>query len=345
VKKGIELAIEEINAAGGVDVDGTKYPFELVDFINDDADPTKAAAALNTLVGKNVDVVVGAVTSGATEGLIGEAVKVGVPVITPTGTADKLTVGEKGDDRANRENIFRACFYDSYQGEYMAKYAKGEGYTKAYVLFNNDDAYSVGLKDAFVKTAQAEGLTVEVDSYGKNSSNFDTYWATIKSKGYTCVYVPDYYEKVYSVIKAGSEAGYEGVVYGGDGWDGVTTQFETEFDKSFMEQCFYTNHYFGGSDAEAVKTFVTSYKAEYGQDEEPASFAALGYDAVYMVKQAIEAADSLEYEDVIAALAEGTFSGLVTSAASFKFIDGSPAKEAVVLTFKDGKETEVKKAE
>ena len=99
VKKGIELAVEEINAAGGVNVDGKMMKFELVDFVNDEADAGKAATALTSLVSKKVDVVVGAVTSGATEGLINEAVKYGVPVITPTGTADKLTVGEKGDQR------------------------------------------------------------------------------------------------------------------------------------------------------------------------------------------------------------------------------------------------------
>ena len=93
VKKGVELAIEEINQAGGVNVNGKMMQFELVDFVNDEADAGKAAAALTSLVSKKVDVVVGAVTSGATEGLINEAVKYGVPVITPTGTADKLTVG------------------------------------------------------------------------------------------------------------------------------------------------------------------------------------------------------------------------------------------------------------
>ena len=138
VKKGVELAIEEINNAGGVKVDGKQLPLELTYFANDEADSAKAAAALKELISKKVDVVVGAVTSGATEGLIGEAVTYGIPVITPTGTADQLTVGVKGNERAVRSNIFRACFYDSYQGKYMAEYAAAAGYKKSYVLFNND---------------------------------------------------------------------------------------------------------------------------------------------------------------------------------------------------------------
>ena len=136
VEKGVKLAIEEINKAGGVNVNGKMMEFELVDFINDEADAGKAASALTSLISKKVDVVVGAVTSGATEGLINEAVKYGVPVITPTGTADKLTVGEDGNQRADRENVFRACFYDSYQGKFMAKYTKDAGYAKAYVYQN-----------------------------------------------------------------------------------------------------------------------------------------------------------------------------------------------------------------
>ncbi len=346
VKKGIELAIEEINAAGGVDVNGKKMKFELVDFYNDEADAGKAATALTNLISKDVDVVLGAVTSGATEGLIGEAVKYGVPVITPTGTADKLTVGEKGDQREERANIFRACFYDSYQGKYMAEYTKKAGYDKAYILFNNDDAYSVGLKDAFVKEAAVQGVEVTAVGYPKTTSNFSSYWSPVLAGGYDCVYVPDYYENVYNILKTGYAAGYDGVCYGGDGWDGVIQQVKEGDDPSFLENCFYTNHYFGGSENEVVKKFVKAYSEKYknpdGSPEIPVSFAALAYDAVYIAKQAIEAAGSLDYDKVVEALTNNTYTGLVTSGSGFNFKDGNPEKEAVVITFKDGKEVEAK---
>ncbi len=341
VQKGVNLAIEEINAAGGVQVGDKMMKLEMVDFVNDEADATKAGTALTTLVQKDVDVVIGAVTSGATEGLINEAVKYGVPVITPTGTADKLTVGETGDQRATRSNIFRACFYDSYQGTYMANYAKEEGYTKAYVLFNIDDAYSVGLKDAFVETATAAGVAVTAVGYPKTASDFSSYWAPVLAGGFECVYVPDYYETVYNILKTGYAAGYTGVCYGGDGWDGVVQQIKDGDDASFLENCFYTNHYFGGSDSATVKKFVDAYKAKY-DGEVPVSFAALGYDAVYIAKQAIEAAGSVEYAKVVEALTNGTFTGLVTSSSGFKFNNGNPEKAAVVITFKDGKEVEAK---
>ena len=341
VKKGIELAVEEINAAGGVKVDGKMHNFELVDFINDEADATKAAAALTNLMSKDVDVVVGAVTSGATEGLISKAVQEGVPVITPTGTADKLTAGDNGDERAIRANIFRACFYDSYQGKFMAEYAATKGIKKAYVLYNNDEDYSKGLKNAFVATAEGKGIAVTTAAYSKNDKQFDAFWTPILNGGYDCVYVPDYYENVYDILKAGYKAGYAGVCYGGDGWDGVIQQVKEGEDASFLEKCFYTNHYFGASENEAVKNFVQKYQNKY-DGETPVSFAALAYDAVYIAKQAIEQANSVDFDSVVEALTNGTFTGLVTSSEGFKFKDGNPEKAATVITFKDGKEVEAK---
>ena len=341
VEKGVKLAIEEINKAGGVNVNGKMMQLELVDFINDEADANKAGAALTTLVSKKADVIVGAVTSGATEGLISEAVKYGIPVITPTGTADKLTAGDNGDERATRANVFRACFYDSYQGKFMAEYAAEKGIKKAYVLYNNDEDYSKGLKDAFVETAKSKGVEVVTAGYSKNDKDFNAFWVPVLEGGYDCVYVPDYYENVYNILKTGYAKGYAGVAYGGDGWDGVIQQVKEGDDAKFLENCFYTNHYFGASEQAAVKKFVAAYTAAY-DGEVPVSFAALGYDAVYIVKQAIEAAGSLEYADVVAALTNGTFSGLVTSSEGFNFKDGNPEKTATVITFKDGKEVEAK---
>ena len=341
VKKGLELAIEEINANGGVNVDGKMMEFELVDFINDEADAGKAATGLTKLISKKVDLIIGAVTSGATEGLINEAVKYGVPVITPTGTADKLTIGEDGNQRDQRANVFRACFYDSYQGKFMAKYTKEAGYDKAYVLFNNDDAYSVGLKNAYVAEAKNQGFDVVEVGYPKTTTDFASYWAPVLAGGYQCVYVPDYYENVYNILKTGYAAGFTGVCYGGDGWDGVIQQVKEGDDVSFLANCFYTNHYFGGSENAAVKKFVEAYKAKY-DGEVPVSFAALGYDAAYIAKQAIESAGSVDYAKVVEALTNGTFTGLVTSNEGFNFINGNPEKAATVITFKDGKEVEAK---
>ena len=344
VKEGMDLAVEEINKNGGIKINDVMMPLELVDFVNDDADPDKAGAALATLVNNGVDVVIGAVTSGATEGLISEAIKVGVPVLTPTGTADKLTVGEKGDERDARYNVFRACFYDSYQGIYMANYVTNLGYKKAYVLFNNDEDYSVGLKDAFVKQAALNGITVKEVGYDKQTKDFNSAWSKVLVDKYECVYVPDYYENVYNIVKTGYQLGYTGKCFGGDGWDGVLSQIKPTDDTKFLENCFYSNHYCSSSNEEKVKSFVTKYKEKYGQDKNPTSFAALTYDAVYIVKQAMESCNSYEYEDVIKALETLEFKNLVTSGNGLKFDEnGNPKKSVSIITFKDGKEIEFKK--
>jgi branched-chain amino acid transport system substrate-binding protein len=223
----------------------------------------------------------------------------------------------------------------------MAEYAAEKEVKKAYVLYNNDEDYSKGLKDAFVETAKANNITVDTAAYSKNDKQFDAFWAPILNGGYDCVYVPDYYENVYNILKTGYAAGYTGVCYGGDGWDGVVQQIKEGDDVSFLEKCFYTNHYFGGSESATVKKFVAAYGAKF-DGEVPVSFAALGYDAVYIVKQAIEAAGSVDYEKVVEALTNGTFTGLVTSSTGFNFVNGNPEKAATVITFKDGKEVEKK---
>ena len=342
-KKGIELAIEEINAAGGINLNGEMVELELVDFYNDQAVEWIAANAVEELISQKADIIIGSITSGASESLIREAIKYGVPVITPTGTADRLTVGIGGEEREKRTNIFRACFYDSYQGKYMAKYTKNAGYTKAYVLFNNDDIYSVRLKDAYLAEAAVQGIQVEAVEYFRTTTDFTSYWYSILAGEYQCVYVPSYYEseKIYKILKTGYGAGYTGVCYGGDGWNELIQYVKEEEDTSFLENCFYTDHYFGASENPTVKKFIEAYRAKYNE-EVPHAFAALAYDAVYIAKQAVEAAGSVEYAKVIEALTNGTFTNLVTSSTEFKFIDGNPEKTPAVITFKNGKEVDAK---
>ena len=184
-------------------------------------------------------------------------------------------------------------------------------------------------------------MTVTAVGYDKEVKDFTSFVAPIASGNFECVYLPDYYENVYNITSTLYGAGYEGFCYGGDGWDGVLAQVKEGDDASFLEKCAYTNHYFGGSEAAAVKKFVAAYGAKY-DGEVPVSFAALGYDAVYIVKQAIEAAGSVDYAKVVDALNNGTFTGLVTSSTGFSFVNGNPEKAATVITFKDGKEVEKK---
>ena len=340
VKKGIELAVEEINKAGGVNVNGVMTEIQIADFIDDQMDFSKAANALKTLMNSNVDMVIGAVSSAATEGLISEAIKYDVPVISPSGTADQLTVGQEGNEREERYNIFRACNNDSYQAKYMAQYAKQAGYNKVYVLYNNEEDYSNSLKDEFILEAKSQGIEVVVGEYNDSERDFSSLWTSIINEGYQCVYIPDYYYNVYNVLKAGYTKGYQGVCYGSDGWDGLIYEIRSTDDYKFLEKCFYTSPFHSASESETVKKFVEAYKNKY--NEIPSAFAAYGYDAIYIAKQAIEKAGSTEYDKVIEALTNSTFKGLVTTNKDIKFVNGNPESNPFIITFKDGKEVEAK---
>ena len=343
VKNGIELAVEEINASGGVNINGEMVKLEIAQYIDDKGDLTTASNKVANMISQNepIDIILGPVTSSTTETFVNDTSKYGIPVITPTGTHDKLTVGDNGDERDVRYNVFRACFNEAYQGEYMAKYAAEAGYKKVYVLYNIDEEYSIGLKDAFIKTCAEQNVLVTAAAYSESDKDFGAYWIPVLKGGYDCVYVPDYYENAYNILKTGYANGFTGVCYGSDGWDGLITQVGPNDDITFLENCFYTNHFFSKSESEVVKSFVEKYQNKYGTV--PVTFAALGYDSVFIAKQAIESCGSTKYEDVIEALNTCTFTGLVTSSSPFSYINGNPLKEAFVITFRDGKEVEASK--
>lgn len=330
-KEGIELAIEEINAAGGVKVGDEYKEIEWLGMIDDAADPVKSGEAFNTQYAKDIDLMLGAVTSGATNGLIGQAIGKEVLVITPTGTADYLTVGANGDERDLRGNVFRACFNDSYQGEIAAKFInKNLQKTKVAVLYNAEDSYSKGLYAAFKAVAAQNNIEVvkEVE-YQNNTSDFNSAWANVKASGAEVVYIPEYYEKVVTIVSQGRDAGYNGAIVGGDGWDGVLNV--AGVDTADFTNCYFTNHFAADSTEETVSSFVTKFKTKYGKA--PTSFAALGYDAVYLYKAAVEKAGTTDFAKVLAVFNDANFAvNCVTGNIKFN-ANGNAVKPAVVMTF------------
>lgn len=332
-KQGIELAIKEINAAGGIKVGDKEMQIEWLDMIDDGASADKAATAFNTQYAKGIDLMLGAVTSGATEGLIGQAMGREVIVLTPTGTADLLTNGVNGDERELRANVFRACFNDSYQGEIAAKFlANNLNKKKVAILVNQTESYSVGLTSAFKATAAKVGIEVAYEgTYQSGDSDFNALWNNVKSSGAEAVFVPDYYEKVVAIATQGRAAGYEGAMVGADGWDGILGV--EGVDATVFNNTYFTNHFAADSTEETVKNFVEKFKAEY--NEAPSSFATLGYDAVYLYKAAIEKANSKAYADVLAVLNSADFQVSAVTG-NIKFNNGNAVKAAVVMEVKNG---------
>lgn len=330
-KAGIELAIEEINAAGGIKVGDEYKLIDWVGMIDDAANPDKAGEAFNTQYAKDIDLMLGAITSGATNGLVGQAIGKEVLVITPTGTADYLTIGSNGDERDLRSNVFRACFNDSYQGEIAAKFISANlQKTKVAVLYNAEDSYSKGLYAAFKAVAAQNNIeVVEEVEYQNTTSDFNSAWANVKSSGAEVVYIPEYYQNVVTIVSQGRDAGYTGTIVGGDGWDGVLNVAGVDaFD---FTNCYFTNHFAADSTEPTVATFVTKFQEKYG--EAPTSFAALGYDAVYLYKAAVEKAGTTDYAKVLAVFNDANFIvNCVTGNIKFN-ANGNAVKPAVVMTF------------
>ena len=287
---GFKLAVDEINAKGGIN--GKKVKLESMD---DKGDATEASNAFNKLAGDNsVLGVVGPTISSTTAAVAPLADQSKLPAIAPAATSDSIETGGY---------MFRTCFKDSYQGEIAAKFAAETlKVKKVAVLYGTGDPYSSGVGKAFA--AGAEFL-----------------------------YAPYYYSVAGPyIIPQARSVGYKGYVMGPDGYDGL----KMTDDKSLYNKVLYTTHYSPDDTSNAkVQDFIKSYK-KANKNADPNTFTALGYDSVYMMKQAIEkAGKNATREGVRNAIAGMSFEGVTGNFTLDK--KGSPKKSVVVLELKDGK--------
>ena len=253
--KGMQLAVEEINAKGGVTIDGVQYKLDYKMY-DDQGDGTKSKSSY-LQDAKKVDIWVGSVTSGAADSVAAEAAKNNVPMITPSGTADNLTVGAN-NNRADRPNVFRACYNDSLQGIVMANFAKTIEASKVAVLVNTTSTYSTGLRDSFVTKATelaAYDFSTVLD-YTEDTSDFTSIVSQVLEAGVDCVFIPDYYAKASSIIKQLRSAGYTGKFLGVDGWDGILDVIGEDLGK--LADCYFCNHYSADSESQKVKDFIAA---------------------------------------------------------------------------------------
>lgn len=326
VVNSITLAVDEINASGGV------LGKQLVlNSLDDKGDSTEGANAFNRLAGdSSVCAIIGAVTSGVTTGLAPLANESQIVMLTPTATADTVTDAD--------DYVFRTCFKDSYQGTMAAKFAAETlGVKKVAVLYASGDAYSAGLREAFDAAADTYGLEIvaEESSSSTDDTEFSSQLTNIAASGAEFLFAPYYYNAVgpYIVPQARS-AGYTGVIMGADGFDGtIGTMVD---DKTLYNNCYFTNHYAPDDTSEVVQSFVTSYTDAYGADSLNA-LGALAYDSVYMLRDAIEAAGSTDRTAIRDAMSGMSFSGVT---GSFTLDEtGTPEKSVAIIEFKDGAAT------
>ena len=331
IENGVKLAIEEINAAGGVTLSDGAHQLA-VEVKDDQGDSTECVNAMNTLISDGIQLVVGSATSGCTSAITSIANSEGVVMITPSGTADSLTT--------TMDYVFRTCFRDSFQGELAAQYALDEGYTKVGVVYCSADTYSAGLRDAFIAACQDKGLDVVAEESVATMTEVDytNQFNKMVSAGAELVFTPFYYDVMgpYLVPQARS-AGFTGVLLGGDGVDSTETTIPAGADLSVYNDVYFVNHYSTElATSDVSKKFVESYEAKYG--ETPNNFDALAYDAVYVYKAAMEACGASDAASVQAALAD-TSAAYDSTCGTFSFDEtGTPIKNGVLMgySYKDG---------
>ncbi len=308
---GIKLAVDEINGAGGVNGKNIELVSE-----DDEGNPEKSVNAYKKLVTKDkAKFIVGSLTSGCTMAITSLAQAQKVLMIAPAATAPAIT--DAGD------YVFRACFIDPFQGTVGAKFAlETLGSKKAAVLYDVGNDYSVGLMENFVKTFANGGTIVAQESYSTGDKDFNAQLTKIKNANPDVVYLPDYYGTVALIAKQLRAQGINTPIVGADGWDGLTSNAGDE-----VLNGFYSNHYASDSTVPAVKNFVSAYISKYNAT--PTSFAVLGYDSVYMLKDAIVKAGSTDSAAVKDAL-KATNGDYVTGHITFDE-NRNPIKSAVML--------------
>ncbi|WP_443736417.1 ABC transporter substrate-binding protein [Treponema sp.] len=312
-KNGIDLAVEEINAAGGIN--GQKIEFICED---DEGDSAKSVNAYKKLVTKDrVKVIIGSLTSGCTMAITNLAQAQKVVQIAPAATAVAIT------DAGNY--VFRACYTDPFQGKIGGKFAyENLGTKKAAILYDIGNDYSVGLTDNFTaEYTSMGGSIVSKESYSTGDKDFNAQLTKIKAANPEVIYLPDYYGTVALIAKQLRAQGINVPIVGADGWDGLTDNAGDE-----VLNGYYSNHYSENSSSAAVQTFVKSFKAKY--NKAPNSFAALGYDCVYMLRDAMKASGSTDDSAKIRDALEATNGDYVTGHIVFD-ANRNPVKSAVMI--------------
>jgi branched-chain amino acid transport system substrate-binding protein len=320
--KGTLLAVEEMNAAGGV-------LGKQIELITDD-DQTKqgesATIAKKLIFREKVVGVLGEVASmrSLEAAPICQAYK--VPMISPSSTNPKVT--EIGN------YIFRVCFIDPFQGTVMAKFAKDTlKIRKVALLTSVSSAYSVGLAKYFKERFTADGGEVVIEQkFTEGDKDFNAQLTAIKAAGVDGIFVPGYYTEAALICRQARELDMSIPLLGGDGWEAPEL---ITIGGAAVEGCYYSTHYSPQVDTPIVKAFVAKFQTRYG-GETPDAMAALGYDSAEVLVDAIRRAGSTEGPAVRDALATTKdFEGVTGSTTMDK--DRNASKAAVVIMVKDGK--------
>ena len=323
-RDGAQIAVDEINEAGGVN----GYTFVL-DTQDSQGDPDSAVSAYGKLMDSGMNVSLGCVLSGEAQSVITAAVEDGILIVTPTSSAVACIEGNP--------NAFRVCFNDAAQGTASADYIADNNLgTKIAVFYQSDIDYSAGLYETFAAEAAVKGLEIVEEQTFTAGSNtdFSTQINAIRDSGCDLVFLPIYAAEAATFLTQAAGK-LDGVTYFGcDGLDGIQTKIS---DTSLIEGLMMLTPFAADAEDEATQSFVEKYVPVHGT--EPDQFAADGYDAVYIVKAAMEQcgktpADADFNEAMVAAMYEITVDGLTGTMTWDE--NNEPNKPAKAMVFHDG---------
>ena len=275
VKNGAQIAVDEINAAGGINGKQIEYRFE-----DDQNDAEKAVNAYNTLKDWGMQMLVGTTTTAPCIAVAGKTASDNVFQITPSASSPDVLSSGNG-------NVFQVCFTDPNQGVASAQYiAENKLATKIGIIYDSSDVYSSGIEEKFEAEAKTQGLNIvsKAAFTADSKTDFGTQLQKAKDAGADLLFLPIYYQEASIILKQADTMGYTPKFFGVDGMDGILTV--ENFDTKLAEDVMLLTPFAADAKDKTVQNFVKTYKEKY--KDTPNQFAADSYDAVYALKAAIE---------------------------------------------------------
>ena len=322
---GAKIAVDEINALGGI-----QFEFKAED---DVADGETSVNAYNTLMDWGMQVLVGPVTTGAAIAVSAEIYNDRVFALTPSASSTDVISG--------KDNMFQVCFTDPNQGVGSADYiSQNMPGAKVGIIYRNDDAYSQGIRDTFVSEAAAKNIEVVYEgTFTKDTqTDFSVQLGAAESAGATVLFLPIYYQPASVLLNQAKSMGYAPTFFGVDGMDGILAM--PGFDTSLAEGVMLLTPFSADADDERTQSFVAKYNELHG--ETPNQFAADGYDAVYIIYEALQAAGctgdmSAEeiWEAIVAVMPTISVDGLTGQGMTWAE-SGEVSKAPMAVVIKDG---------
>ena len=327
VKKGAQIAVDEINAAGGIN--GVRVEFKMQD---DEHDAEKSVSAYNALKDWGMQMLMGTVTSAPCIAVEAEAMNDNMFLLTPSGTAVDCI---KGD------NAFRLCFSDPAQGTKSAEFiGTNKLASKVAVIYDSSDPYSSGIYESFKAEAENQNLDiVAAEAFTADSkTDFNVQLQKAKESGAELLFLPIYYQEASLILKQANDMGFAPQIFSCDGMDGILTV--ENFDTSLAEGVMFLTPFAPDAGDKKTQDFVKAYADAYN-GEVPIQFAADAYDAIYAIKAAIEACEAscnMNASELCDVLKEAMLEIKVTGLTGEITWDasGEPSKEPKAVVITDG---------